>query len=159
MSILRKKSVKKCKGEKITVAGDGRYFSAGFISFNCLYLIINIILGVEAARKRKCFHGTRNSSKPARKRVDLCQESSAYLDSIRRLDLLNAVHNLIPDDFSARHRTLTYPQLNQPLKMLKSSWQKMLMCLRKYCNGAVSKLPTLPPVFVTVFLKHCTFKK
>ena len=74
MSILRKKSVKKKKGEKITVAGDGRYDSAGFFSFNCLYLYCMTvkILGFEAARKRKCFHGTRNSSKPARKRVDLC---------------------------------------------------------------------------------------
>ena len=55
MSILRKKSVKKCKGEKITVAGDGRYDSAGFFSFNCLYLycMSNKILGFELSIQEK----------------------------------------------------------------------------------------------------------
>ena len=60
INILRKNKQKKCvkkhKGEKITLAGDVRYDSAGFNSFYCLYLVLccmtNKILGFKLESKQ-----------------------------------------------------------------------------------------------------------
>lgn len=62
---------------------------------------------IEAKRslQSKSIHGNQILLNQQR-RVDLCDERSAYLDSESRVDLLNAVHNVIPGDFTARNRRI-----------------------------------------------------